>query len=754
MASLLDSQYPSLAPSSQEAVHVPLADEGALDALMAMADDADPMEILGGLLGADEEPAVGTRPGVAVPGEANALEINLTAEQEQQLADELCELIDDYKLAMAERRETEAEIRDAYAQKFDSVRGGTLPDSAALASEMMTSFVDQAAARLTTNFMSAQPAVTVSVTRGSGIEGAEADQLASDTEHFINSYAMEEMDFQHLLPIALLRSAKVGTAVFYMGWEEEIRVHFEYSTERSKPLRKERRVGRVAPKLIDNDNVLLWPPTTINWQRGYDFVGHEESLTPGQWRAIAGKYGLDADAIEAIEGYGPEIDEAAAKEAERQGINSRQIQDHDTLKPTSICELWCNMPLPGKDERERFQVILHKEKRKILWIGYNGYHAQDHPYFPVRYKWGDNSGWGSGIGHEILNNYAADTALWCLELDNLYAGAYWAILRRNGSGYDSQSDAVRPGMEIWLDDLDKDFKPIKMGGGVPEVGATRTANQSRAASGSGLSSVMFGQGDPVQKSGTGTGATNALIEQGNKKLAAIDFNMRSDISQIYQRALTLIAQFAQGGIFYRRVDESAASNLQRLLYMPPRGDVAQMFQFKAQAPSVNSTDEARKNGYMMIWTFATEQSKLVDQFVTEVLQTANPAAIPRWKQSIVEYLNAIAAKVIEFTEMPGVSDYIPPMPEMTPEDEQINQLNQQAQQLQAQLAQAQQQLQQLAQQGMGMAAGGQPPADPAQAGQASAGPPGMPMSGGMGMPMPDQMPMQGMEGGASGPFVS
>lgn len=761
MASPLDPQSSSPASFPPGAGHVPLDGEGALDALMAMADDADPMEILGGLLGADGEPAVGTRPGVAVPGEANSLEISLTAEQEQRLADELCELIDDYKLAMAERRETEAEIRDAYAQKFDPIRGGSQPDSAALASEMMTSFVDQAAARLTTNFMSAQPAVTVSVTRGAGIEGAEADQLAGDTEHFINSYAMEEMDFRHLLPVALLRSAKVGTAVFYLGWEEETRVHFEYSPNHSKPIRKERKVGRVAPKLLDNDNVFLWPPTTINWQRGYDFVGHEESLTPGQWRAIAGKYGLDADTIETIENFGPEVDEAAVKEAERQGINSRQIQDHDALKPTSICELWCNMPLPGRDERERFQVILHKEKRKILWIGYNGYHAQDHPYFPVRYKWGDNSGWGAGIGHEILNNYAADTALWCLELDNLYAGAYWAILRRNGSMYDTQSDMPRPGMVIPVDDVEKDFKPIKLGGGVPEVGATRTANQSRAASGSGLSSVMFGQGDPVQKSGTGTGATNALIEQGNKKLAAIDFNMRSDISQIYQRALTLIAQFAQEGIFYRRVDETAATNLQRLLYMPPRGDVSQMFQFKAQAPSVNSTDEARKNGYMMIWTFATEQSKLVDQFVTEVLQTANPAAIPRWKQSIIEYLNAIAKKVIEFTEMPGVSDYIPAMPEMTPEDQQINQLNQQAQQLQAQLAQAQQQLQQLAQQGLGMAApGGQPPADPAQAGMPPGAPgqPGMdPSQGaggmppGMGMPPP---PMPGMEGGADGPFVS
>lgn len=721
MASPEFPQIPSPAsPALGPGLNSPDPSAAALDALLALGDAADPLDILGDLNAADLEPETGTRPGVPVPGQASDLAISLTDEQEASLASELCELIDEYRLATKEMRDKEAEIRDAYAQKFNPLHGGTQADSAAMSSEMMMSFVDQAAARLTTNFMSAKPAVAVSVTRGAGIDGLDADKLEQDTQKFIDTYTMDEMDFEHLLPIGLHRSAKVGTAVFYVGWDEERRVHYEFSRDSARPKRVERRVGRVHPRLLDNDSVIVWPPTIINWQRGYQFVGHEEYLTPSQWREIAARYGIDDGLADEIANAGPEKSEGLLAEAERQGINASQLQDLDALKPIRLTELWCDMALPGHAEAERFQVILHREKKKILWIGYNAYHGQQHPYFPVRYKWGDNSAWGTGIGHEVYDNYAADTALWCLELDNLYAGAYWAILRRAGSIYDTQADNPRPGMVISVDDVDKDFKPIKLGGGVPEVGSTRTANQSRAASGSGLSAVMFGQGDPVQKSGTGTGATNALIEQGNKKLGAIDRNLRTDLSAIYMHTLQLIAQYAQEGIFYRRVDEDEAVNLRRLLYIPPRGDVSQMFQFRAMAPSVNSTDEARKNGYMLIWTFAQQQTQLIDKYVTETLQTANPAAIPRWKQGVIDYLNAISAKVIEFQEMPGVLELIPGMPEMTPEDQQINQLGQQNQQLQAQLAQLQGQLQQLAQQGMGMAAQG-----PGGAGTQPGQPPGM-----------------------------
>jgi len=736
-------------PPAPDALPPGLPPDPALAVLSSLADQGqNPLDLLSSLLAGDEGPATETRPGVPVPGEANELAITLSDKEEQALADELCDLVEEYFQATSERRDRENEIRDAYAQKFDARQGGNQSDSASMCSEMMMSFVDQAAARLTTNFMSATPAVAVDVTRGAGIDGPEADQLSKDTQDFINTYTMDEMDFTHLLPVALLRTTKVGTSVLYVGWEEEKRVHFEYARDSRKPIRKERMVGRVAPKLLDNGAVIVWPPTVINWQRDYQFVGHEEHLTPDQWRAIAARYKIGRELTDQIENEGPEKDAGLLAEGERQGINASQLQDEDALKPIKLTELWCDMVLPGGTEREKFQVILHRQKRKILWIGYNGYHSQHHPYFPIRYKWGDNSCWGMGIGDEILDNYAADTALWCLELDNLYAGAYWAILRRAGSIYNTQSDNPRPGMVIAVDDVDKDFKPIKMGGGVSEVGETRSANQSRAASASGLSSVMFGQGDPVQKSGTGTGATNALIEQGNKKLASIDRNIRADISAIYEFILQLVAQYAQEGIFYRRVDEQAANRLMRLLYIPPRGDISQMFQFRAQAPSVNSTDEARKNGYMLIWNFATAQSQIIDKYVVELLQQSNPAAIPRWREAMVAYLNGIAEKVIEFQEMPGIVDLIPQIPPMTPEDEQINQLSQQNQQLQAQLQQAQQQLQQLAQQGMNMAA--------QSSGQAPQGPSGDQAGQGMDMgQMGEQAPAgDDFQGGADAGMVS
>jgi LmbE family N-acetylglucosaminyl deacetylase len=673
------------------------------------------MDILRQLNAQDNsEPDMSTRPGVPIPGESDELEIKLTVEQEQQLVDELCDLVDDYELAMTDSRDIEGEIRDGYVQKFNASSGGTSPDSAAMASEMMMSMVDQAAARLTTNIMSAEPLMVVEVTRGAGIDGPEAEQLEHDTQGFANSYAKSELDLEHLLPIAILRLAKVGTSIFYLNWEEERRVHYEFSKDSSKPRRIEKKVGNVKAKLLDNSQVIVWPPTIINWQRGYQFVGHEESLTPAEWRATAAKYGLKASEIDEIASSAPESAEHETDDLERHGISAEALRQHDAVKAVKVVELWCDMILPGRDQADKFQVIFHRDRRKLLWIGYNSLFSQRHPYFPLRYKWGDNSAWGTGIGHEVLNNYSADTALWCLELDNLYAGAYWAILRRAGSIYNTQSDNPRPGMVIPVDDVEKDFKPVRLGGAVEDVGATREENARRAATATGLSSVMLGQGDPTMKSGAGTGSTNALIEQGNKKLQSIDRNLRVDLSAIYMHMLELVAQFAQAGIYYRHVDEATANRLTRLLYQPPRGDVSSMFQFKAQAPNSNSTDEARKQGYMMVWGFAMNHAQIISTYVEKTLQANNPAALPQWYQLVVTYLNGIAKKVIEYSEMPGVSELVPDMPQMTPQDQTINQQQQQIQSLTAQVTQAQQQLSQLAQQGMNLAGqGGQaPPAGP------------------------------------------
>lgn len=696
----------------------------ALLALIELGNVTDPQLLLDELVAADEAPDDGTREGVAIPGESESLEIRLTDEQKTELALELCEICDEYKRAASELHSTEDQIRDAYAQKFDPALGGTVPDAAEMASEMVMSFTDQAAARLQTNVMGVTPLMVVDVTEGvNGLDPTEADELRRATERFINSYTMEELDFEHLLPVALLRTCKVGTSVFYLGWKEERRVHYEYEKTSPKAKRVEKRVGVVDRKLIDNKSVIVWPPTLINWQEGYQIVGHEMPLTPAEWREIVARYKLSKEVTESIELDPGEPTKTG--ESERQ-VSSTELADRKSLQPVMLTELWCHMILPGRTEPDKFQAILHRPSYRILWIGYNGYHSQKHPYHPVRYKWSDNSAWGTGIGQEIINNWAADTALWCLELDNLYAGAYWVILRRSGSMYHTQTDNIRPGMNVPVEDVEKDFKPVKMGGDAPEVGMARTQNQSRAASASGLSSVMFGQGDPVMKSGAGTGSTLGLIEQGNKKIAAIFSNIKVDVSAAYMRVMELVAQFAPGGVFYRHVDEQAATRLKQLEYVPPRGDISRLFRFRAQAPSTSSTDEARRQGYMMIWTFAMQHAEVISQYVLQTLQTENPAAIPRWNETVTTYLNQIARKVIEYQEMPGVEEFIPYPPQLTQQDEIINQQTQQLQQLQGQLQQAQMTLQQLAQQGAGMMGGGQPGMMPG----------GPPMGPGMGQPMP------------------
>jgi hypothetical protein len=95
--------------------------------------------------------------------------------------------------------------------------------------------------------------------------------------------------------------------------------------------------------------------------------------------------------------------------------------------------------------------------------------------------------------------------------------------------------------------------------------------------------------------------------------------------------------------------------------------------------------------------------QVLDTYVTPLLESENPAALPRWRRIVATYINTIAQRNIEFHEMPGVSEVVPQIPDMTPQDQVINDLTQQ-------LQQAQQMLAQMAQQGVDMAGLGGDPA--------------------------------------------
>lgn len=711
-----------------------LSPDPALDGLLSLADETDVLSLLDDLTGADRQPESGTRPDQFIAGDGSPIQISLSETDAKLLVQELTDLVDEYRAAAKEKDDQEQEIRDAYLQRFDSAQGGTDIGAAEMVSELLYSSVDQAHARLTTNILTAKPLIVIDPVVTRNVTPEQADQAAKDAQAFLNPYSMDEMDFRHLLPTALLRTAKVGNSVFYLRWEEEQKIRYEWTRDSSQPKRIEEKIGTVKPRLLDNQNVFLWPPTLPNWQNGYQIVGHEETLTPAKWRAMVATYGIAKEVAQIIEGTPPDSDTPENQEAERHGIAAGVLPDRRLLKPVTVCEAWCHMVLPGKVEPDKFQVIFHRPTRQLIWAGYNANHSQKHPYHPLRYKWSDNFAWALGIGHECLQNQSADTALWNLELDNLMAGAYHVILRRSGSVYNTQTENMRPGAEIVVDDVEKDFRTVKLGGDAPEIGMSRALNKQSAAAGTGLSSVMFGQGDPVMKSGAGTGSTLALIEQGNKKLQQIDSNLRVDLSDIFQYILEQVAQYGQAGVYYRNTDEATADRLKVYLYEPPRGDIGRMFRFRAQAPSASTSDEARKQAYMLVWNFALEHSKVVSAYVEKVLAAENPAALPRWYRQTAIFLSHVVRKIAEFVELPGAASLVPDIPETTPQDQVINQLAQENSSLQQEIAQAQQMLAQYAGQGMEMA--GQ------QQGVGSQ----MPMMGQMGQEQP-------MEGGYAGPVA-
>ena len=703
-------------------------------------DGIDLLELLEG--GAQPPEEAGTLAGQKAPGSGESPGIKgLTGEQLTMVATELCDLCDRYDESNAGKDDEEQEIRDAYEMVSSGQHGGTGAGDSQMVSELMMTQVDQLSARLQTNLMSVKPFIKVDPVAGSPFADTTVADFARSTQSFLNDYSLYTMDMRHLLPRAIHRLVKVGTAVFRFEWEEEDQVRFSYPPNSKTPKRETKRVGRITANLIDNRLVKIWPPDLSNWQRGYTFVGHDSWHSRSSWKRLAKDWKLSETDIAAVEADPGEHDEGANDEATRQKLEPNQIEDNRLLKPlVRITDLYCRMCLPDDDKETCFQVILHRPSRRILWIGENSHFSQRHPYFPVRYKWGDSSAWGSGVGHEALYCWSADTALWNLSLDNLAAGAFNVVLRDASSVHSTLNRPVRPGQQIVTENTEKDFIVRKLGGDAQELPAARAENKMRGDGATGVTDVLRGMGDTQMKSGAGTGSTLALIQQASVKTRMVDANIREDLSDAYGFILELAAQYGTDGLFYDHASPEDAAVLQRLRYFPPRGDVSRMFRIRATAPSASTSDEARKNSYLVIWGFAQQAIQVMDAIVLPILQQENPAAVPRWNHQKAAYLLEINKRVVELNEIPGLLELVPEMPEPMPQDAVVNDL-------QIQLGQAQQMLAELQAYVQQLTGGGQP--QPEQGGGAPMGMEQMGMGGeGGGMPM-----MGGGEGGGMGQMM-
>lgn len=653
-------------------------------------------------IGRQDRPAEGPAPEIPGAGE----QIDLTPEERDNLAAKLCDLIDQYMSACRVQQEREREIELHYALQADATLGGISSESQHLNSELMMSQVDQVTARIVDNIRNVQPLPRAEpiIEEGSESEVETIKAHGQATERFLHGFSMHDMGMREKFHPIVHRTAKVGTCVLSPRWvrrnEEQRYYDLQGEATRGKKIRE-----TIVVDMPRNYDVIVWPPTSPNWQEA-DILGHFFYMTTAQWRSFA---------LRQLEMSRGEIEELEAEPEGRQrtddrynwygGVDRSQEMDDDVGRHRIGC-LYARLILPGDFEATDLQIYIRQDRRKILWIGKNRHWNGLRPYFPIRYKIIDDFAWSMGVGHEAIFCTVEDAMLRNLQMENLVASGYHVFLARAGSSVDYLGDRPMPGQVIPVDDVEEDFKPVAMGVALPQINDAMADNRFRLQQATGLSSVMSGLGDPVMKSGAGTGSTVALIEQAGKKFGHVDMVMRDDLSAFYQGILMMVHQYAPNGLFYQYAAEEDASILQMTKYKPVRDYAMDRLRISVRAPNAATSREGRKSSYTMLWQFANQHYQLWLQGLERLLQEEqNPAGFARALREVLLFQNGLARSVIEEHDIPGLASLMPKIPEMTPADQQINAMMQQLQQAQNQIQQLQQQLQQMKM----MGGGGMPP---------------------------------------------
>lgn len=638
----------------------------------------------------DEE---GTYESQPQPGSSEAEEVDLDTEERAALARELAEKLQHHDSAMRGPWERWAEIEDAYALLPE---GGSYrtTDGERMVSPLLMTMVDQAEARLEGGILEAEPLVRIRPISGIGQSQIALEEDAGAAERFYNNYLKTAVRIGRRLVPALRRTPKLGTAVLRWDWKDEKRTYRHYT--RGGTLQETtRRDSRLDFSLIDNEQVVVWPLDIVDWQDA-EMVGHRAYYSKAGWARKSRELGLskeDSDRIANAQ-ISPQVADARQERMERHGADRTSWEANEP--PVCITELWCNMMLPGYEEPERFVAIFHEGTPELLRITWNTHHSQRHPYFPLRWKILDGWAWGSGIGHELVYNQAIASALKTLDLDNLAAGAYWVNQIRMGSLAHQITDRVRPGETIPVEEIDKDFKPTKMGGAAPEVGAAAAANDYEGRTVVGIPDVLQGQGDARLKSGASTGQTLALIEQASVKLNSTGRTVKDDGGDFFRGGFEHLCQYAPDGLITRYTDEDDELVVRSLRWTPPRGtSIAEAFELWIEAPSMSTSNESRKERGLILTSFLGQQMQLLQPLALQLLETENPAAIGRYLRQIYSFFEDLTRRIVRYHDLPGVEQRFPSLPEEMPADQILNQLQQQLGELSGQVESLTQENQQL-----------------------------------------------------------
>jgi len=655
----------------------------------AQPEAADPLLSLltSQLANLPEDPRIGTDPRTGQPV--------CTAEALSKLETELPSVLAAYDSMMADHWQREKEIEEAYAMlRPDSRSQGNYPGASRMLSEMMMATVDQTKARIARGILEVQPMLRVVPIAEGTYAPPPLLELAKSTERFLDSYSKRVLKMEDLLPLAVLRLCKVGTAVVRADWEND-QGWSGFHTPDGQAQWQPKDESGVRLRLIRNHDVILWPCWQNDWQTDYEFVGHRSVMTVNQFRAFADRIGLDPATAQEIEDFsrgagrpqgstGNTFGDMPSEEI--QGVNTDSMTTLRGFELPMVTEIWGQSVLDPGAPASRFRLFYHEGLRRVLKVEANPFFSGKHPYFPLRYKLVDGSSWGTGLGQEIFMCHVADTMFRNLEIDNMLSSAFSIMAYKNGTILDQLVDKLAPGQRVPVEDPEGDIKVISMAshGPLEMIYQGQNANDSRKVSVSGQAPVLSGQGDPTLKSGGGTGAIVALIDQAGKKFGDVDATIRRGLTELYGFVLDLIFQYAPNGLYFEYASEQDAAILVQTKYMPARGKPASaLFEIVAEAPSASNNKEMAKNHLAMVYNFMQQHVQLEMGMAQMVYQAMNPAGFIPFVWKNAEFLNDLARKMLEANDVPGVASQLARIEPPTPAEQQVNMLMQQVQQLAA-----------------------------------------------------------------------
>jgi len=210
-------------------------------------------------------------------------------------------------------------------------------------------------------------------------------------------------------------------------------------------------------------------------------------------------------------------------------------------------------------------------------------------------------------------------------------------------------------MRIVTDDIEKDWsiknfanaEPVEM------IYRAKQGLEQRKMAATGIPAVLSGMGDPVLKSGGGTGSTIALIEQAGKKFGAIDKGVRRDLTGLYSHTLDLLAQYGSIELYAKYAAPEDLRYLQMLKAIQPGTSISDLFSLIVEAPSASNNREMQKQNALVVWKFIQDQSQIALGLAQQIFPQMNPAALIPYMVQWANLMNRVGQEVIDLNELPG-----------------------------------------------------------------------------------------------------